>query len=193
MKILSLSVMLFALLFQTSTLAAQEITVLKRGERDNPWVPNSAITQHAAYAGYLAAGFGYEWRDTWAVDLLYGYTPEEFAGEAVHSWTLKSLAYIGAVGSRDVVRVRPYVGLSINYSPDSELFLQVPSQYPAGYYPASAVRPALIGGLEVRVQSQLAIGFEFAVLDSELAYATDSKNFDPEYMGSSGLSVRWLL
>lgn len=184
---------LLALLFQTGTLAAQEITVFKRGESEIPWLPNSAITQHAAYAGYLAAGFGYEWRDTWALDLLYGYTPEEIAGEAVHSWTLKSLAYLGSLGSRDVLRVRPYAGLSVNYSPDSELFLQNPSQYPDGYYPASAIRPALVGGVEIRVQDQLAIGFEFAVLDSELAYFTDSKTFDPEYMGSSGLSVRWLL
>jgi hypothetical protein len=187
------SSLLLALLLPASVLKAQEITVFKRGESESLWVPNSAITQHAAYAGYLAAGFGYEWRDTWALDLLYGYTPPELAGEAVHSWTLKSLAYMGAIGSRDLVRLRPYLGLSVNYSPDSELFLQVPDHYPPGYYPASAVRPALVGGLEFRVQSQLALAFEFAVLDSELAYSTDSKTFDPEYMGSSGLSVRWLL
>ncbi|WP_218110134.1 hypothetical protein [Oligoflexus tunisiensis] len=185
--------MLPLLLLSGSTLVAQEITVFKRGATENPWLPNSAITQHAAYAGYLAAGFGYEWRDTWALDLLYGYTPPELAGEAVHSWTLKSLAYMGAIGSRDTVRLRPYMGLSVNYSPDSELFLQVPDRYPRGYYPASALRPALVGGVEFRVQNQLAVAFEFAVLDSELAYFTDAKTFDPEYMGSSGLSVRWLL
>jgi hypothetical protein len=187
------SSLFLAMLLPASLLNAQDITVYKRGETKNPWVPNSALTQHAAYAGYLAAGFGYEWRDTWALDLLYGYTPPELAGEAIHSWTLKSLAYLFSVGSRDTVRVRPYLGLSVNYSPDSELFLRVPDRYPPGYYPATAVRPALIGGLEVRIQSQLAIGFEFAVLDSELAYLTDTQHFDPEYMGSSGLSVRWLL
>jgi hypothetical protein len=184
---------ILALLLPASTLSAQEITIFKRGERENPWVPNSAITQHAAYAGYLAAGFGYEWRDTWALDLLYGYTPQELAGEAVHSWTLKSVAYVASIGSRDTVRLRPYMGLSVNYSPDSELFLRVPQHYPPGYYPASAIRPAVIGGLEFRVQNQLAVGFEFAVLDSELAYLRDARTFDPEYMGSSGLSVRWLL
>ncbi len=188
-----LSGLLLTMLLPATSLFAQDITVFKRGEGESPWVPNSAITQHAAYAGYLAAGFGYEWRDTWALDLLYGYTPPELAGEAVHSWTLKSLAYIGTAGSRDTVRVRPYMGLSVNYSPDSELFLTVPDRYPPGYYPATAVRPALIGGLEFRVQNQLALAFEFAILDSELAYFTDSKSFDPEYMGSSGLSVRWLL
>lgn len=187
-----ISTLLLAFLLPAS-LNAQEITVFKRGTSDNPWIPSSAITQHAAYAGYLAAGFGYEWRDTWALDLLYGYTPPELAGEAVHSWTLKSIAYLFSVGSRDTVRFRPYAGLSVNYSPDSELFLMVPDQYPPGYYPASAVRPALVGGVEFRVQSQLALAFEFAVLDSELAYLKDSHNFDPEYMGSSGLSVRWLL
>jgi hypothetical protein len=185
--------LLIALLLPGSALMAQEISVYKEGTTENPWLPDSAITQHAAYAGYLAAGFGYEWRDTWALDLLYGYTPPELAGEAVHSWTLKSLAYLGAIGYQDLVRLRPYLGLSLNYSPDSELFLKVPDQYPRGYYPASALRPALVGGLEFLVQRQLAIAFEFAVLDSELAYFNDAKSFNPKYMGSSGLSVRWLL
>jgi hypothetical protein len=188
----TLSSLLLALSVPAS-LNAQEITVFKRGAGENPWIPNSAITQHAAYAGYLAAGFGYEWRDTWALDLLYGYTPPELVGEAVHSWTLKSLAYLFSVGSRDALRFRPYVGLSVNYSPDSELYVVTPDLYPPGYYPATAFRPAVIGGIEFRVQSQLALAFEFAVLDSELAYLKDSHNFDPEYMGSSGLSVRWLL
>lgn len=172
---------------------AQELTVIKTSDVKAAWLPDSAVTQHAGYAGYIAVGFGYEWRDTWTADLMYGYTPQELAGEVVHSWTLKSVAYLFSVGQREFVRARPYLGLSINYSPDDELFVRLPHQYPKGYYPATAIRPALVGGIEFRIQNQLAVGVEFAVLDSELAYFTDSKEFDPSQMGSSGLSVRWLL
>lgn len=191
MKLLRCALTLLAL--QSSLGSAQDITLLKVGESVKPWLPHSTVTQHAAYAGYIAAGFGYEWRDTWSVDLLYGYTPQELAGEVVHSWTLKSFAYLGSIGSKQTVRVRPYLGLSVNYSPDDELFVRLPGQYPEGYYTPTAIRPALMGGLEFKLQNQLALAFEFAVLDSELAYFNDTKTFDSERMGSSGFSLRWQL
>ncbi len=191
MKILA--AFIFSLSLASTAVLGQEIQSIKFASPTAEWLPDSAITQHAAYAGYLAVGFGYEWRDSWALDLLYGYTPVELAGQAVHSWTLKPTAYLGSIGSKQTIKVQPYLGLSIHYSPDDELFVRLPSQYPKGYYTATAFRPALVGGLEFRIRNSVAVGFEFAVLDSELAYWRDSQSFDASEMGSGGLSVRWLL
>jgi hypothetical protein len=187
----ALSFVFFMLTATQGALNAQEISVLKSEELDRRWLPDSAITQHASYAGYAAIGFGYQWHYG-ALDVLYGFTPKSLAGIDVQSWSIKTSGYLGRWRASEQFMLKPYGGVSIIYSPDQDLFVRLPKQYPKAYYPPSAIRPALLSGLELQIAKTVGIGVEFALLDSELAYLRDAHQIDPEKVGSSGFTVRWL-
>lgn len=176
---------------RSGLLKAQEITVLQSEEIVHAWLPDSALTQHAAYAGYAAIGFGYQWHYG-ALDILYGFTPKSLAGIDVQSWSIKTSGYLGRWRVSDHLTLKPYGGLSIIYSPDQELFVKLPKQYPKSYYPPTAIRPTLLSGIEFQFARTVGIGVEFALLDSELAYLRDAHKIDPEKVGSSGFTLRWL-
>ena len=89
--------------------------------------------------------------------------------------TLKGLWYLFAVGHEAEVSVRPYMGLGAIYSPDAELFLDLPDQYPKGYYVPSALRPAFFTGLRLQVNTSFSASMEYVLLDSELAYVKNRR------------------
>jgi hypothetical protein len=148
--------------------------------------------QHSAYAGNAAIGLGYL-GSTFGADALYGWTPERLAGHDVRSLTVKGLWYLFEVGHQAEVSVRPYLGLGAFYSPDSELFLKLPDQYPKSYYVPSALRPAVLTGLRLQMNSSFSASLEFALLDSELAYVRNRKGVSYNQVGSVGVSLHYKL
>lgn len=146
--------------------------------------------QHAAYAGNTALGLGYV-GSTFGADALYGWTPERLAGHDVRSLSLKGLWYLFAVGHEAEVAVRPYLGLGAFYSPDDELFLKLPDQYPKSYYVPSALRPALLMGIRLQVNTSLSASLEYALLDSELAYVKNRGAIAYDQVGSVGFALHY--
>jgi hypothetical protein len=146
--------------------------------------------QHAAYAGNAALGLGYV-GSTFGADALYGWTPERLAGHSVQSVTIKGLWYLFAVGHEAEVSVRPYLGLGAFYSPDEELFLQLPDQYPKSYYVPSALRPTLLMGLRLQINTKFSASMEYALLDSELAYVRDKGSIAYDQVGSVGFAMHY--
>ena len=155
-------------------------------------VPDSLVMQHAAYGGFVAAGVGYGSGGSLALDLLYGFTPKEFAGHDVHTWNTKGLWYIASIGLRNHTEWRGYLGLSILYSHHEELFVMLPEQYPAYYYPPTALRPMLLAGLDLQIRRTIGLSVEYALLDTELSYLRDGGKLSSESIGSWGFSVRFL-
>lgn len=146
--------------------------------------------QHAGYAGNTALGLGYV-GSTFGADALYGWTPERLAGHDVRSLSLKGLWYLFAVGHEAEVSVRPYLGLGAFYSPDDELFLKLPDQYPKSYYVPSALRPAILTGIRLQVNTSLSASLEYALLDSELAYVRNRGAISYNQVGSVGFALHY--
>ncbi|MDQ3233917.1 MAG: hypothetical protein M3Q07_19045 [Pseudobdellovibrionaceae bacterium] len=146
--------------------------------------------QHAGYAGNAALGLGYV-GSTFGADALYGWTPKRLAGHDVQSLTLKGLWYLFTVGHEGEMNVRPYLGLGAFYSPDSDLFLQLPDQYPKSYYVPSALRPALFTGLRMQINRSFSASVEYALLDSELAYVKNKRGVAYNQVGSVGFAVHY--
>jgi hypothetical protein len=152
-------------------------------------VPDYMLFQHAGYAGFAAAGGRYGINEFFAFDILYGFTPELFAGHDVHSFAAKIPWFIATLGVSDGITIRPLLGLGVVYSPHHELFLMLPRQYPDSYYVPSAARPILAAGMAVEATKKLMLAVEYVVLDSELAYVRDTGRIDYSQIGSFGLSV----
>ncbi len=146
--------------------------------------------QHAGYAGNAALGLGYV-GSTFGADALYGWTPERLAGHEVRSLTMKGLWYLFAIGHEAEVSVRPYLGLGAFYSPDDELFLKLPDQYPKSYYVPSALRPALLTGIRLQLNTSFSASLEYAVLDSELAYVKNRAAISYDQVGSVGFALHY--
>ena len=156
--------------------------------------PQSIMAQHAGYAGFAAAGVGYASdSERFGLDLMYGFTPALYAGQNVHSMSVKGTWTMASVDLGNAYRWRPYLGLNILYSPHKDLFVVLPEQYPDSYYVPSAIRPAMLLGWAFRWQQQSELGIEYALLDSEISYYKDTKRFDTQEIGSFGLTARWLL
>ncbi|WP_141730783.1 hypothetical protein [Oligoflexus tunisiensis] len=146
--------------------------------------------QHAGYAGHAALGLGYV-GSSFGADALYGWTPERLAGHDVRSVTVKGLWYLFTVGHEAETSLRPYLGLGSFYSPDDELFLKLPDQYPKSYYVPSALRPALFTGLRLQISPGFGASLEYALLDSELAYVKNRGGVAYNKVGSVGFALHY--
>ncbi len=186
-------VFLLSLLSQGAKAEAPLIAAVSSNTRSG-WGPSSVLAQHAGYAGFAAVGIGYASdSDRFGLDLLYGFTPALYAGHDVHSFGIKGLWTMATVALGRQYQWRPYTGLHVLYNPHPDLFVMLPRQYPDSYYVPSAIRPALVLGFALRWQETRELGFEYAALDSELAYYRDTKRFETREIGSFGMNVRWLL
>jgi hypothetical protein len=146
--------------------------------------------QHAGYAGHAALGLGYS-SSSFGADALYGWTPKRLAGHDVRSVTVKGLWYLFAIGHQAETNLRPYLGLGAFYSPDDELFLKLPDQYPKSYYVPSALRPALFTGLRLQIHPGFGASLEYALLDSELAYVRNRSGIAYNQVGSVGFALHY--
>lgn len=156
--------------------------------------PDYYLLQHASYAGFVAAGIGFgEPTSHGAFELLYGYTPPQLVGQDVQSLTFKGLWRIAHLPVSGSWKLTPLFGLNFFYSPDSELFVRLPDQYPDYYYPPTAIRPAFVFGAELSGQESWRASFEYSILDTELPYFSNAKRRDPRDIGSLGFVYRHLL
>ncbi len=120
-------------------------------ERDRdplgPWVPDYARLQTGGFVGVIAAGFGYAiFDDVLNITLLYGYTPDEASD--VHALELSAnVRPFELVVDR--ARIVPiYLGFGTLATWGNRYYLDLPEQYPSGYYLPNALQPVLYLGTE---------------------------------------------
>lgn len=117
------------------------------------YVPDYARLQTGGYLGTVGVGLGYAaFDDRLNVSLLYGFTPAERAGHAVHEAKL-SLDYRPFELGRASVRFVPVtLGAGLLFAFGGEYFTRVPARYrriDTNYYPPTALHWMLQLGSEL--------------------------------------------
>nr|WP_295932125.1 hypothetical protein [uncultured Dyadobacter sp.] len=139
----------FILLFLLITLpaAAQEVGL----SAHRKWyLPDHMKLQFAGNIGFLSGGPGYVSRNrTLETDLLFGFLPQKFGGDALVTLTGKTTYSPWRIGLKNHYYLRPFsIGAYLSYTFGPQFDTKWPSYYPSGYYWwATSFRPgAYIGG-----------------------------------------------
>ncbi|GGB79700.1 hypothetical protein [Dyadobacter sediminis] len=133
------------LLFFTTAFAQDEQAGL------NKWyVPDHVKLQFAGNIGFLSAGPGYISRNkTLETDLLFGFLPQKYGGDALVTITAKTTYSPWRIPLKNTLNLVPFsLGFYLNYTFGPQFDTKWPSYYPKGYYWwATSFRPgAYIGG-----------------------------------------------
>lgn len=162
------------------------------------FLPDHITGQFAGNIGVLSAGFGYASSSgKLSSDLMIGYVPR-FIGDA----TIITIAQKNTFKGRNfryqkLHNLYPSLGFSINIETGNSSFLQLPSEYPNGYYSTNAIKFGLFAGLnyegKVKPDSrfkQLVYYAEVGTLGSYVYYNIKRKEyFNPDIL-SLALGVK---
>ena len=114
------------------------------------YLPDHLKLQFAGNIGFLSGGPGYVSRNqTLETDLLFGFLPQKFGGDALVTTTLKTTYSPWRIRLKNDYYIRPFsIGAYLGYTFGPQFDSKWPSYYPSGYYWwATAIRPgAYIGG-----------------------------------------------
>lgn len=138
------------------------------GLRSRKWfIPDHLKLHFAGNIGFLSGGPGYVSRNkTLETDLLFGFLPKKFGGDALVTITAKTTYSPWKIPLKNTYYIRPFsIGAYLSYTFGPQFDTQWPSYYPAGYYWwATSFRPgAYIGGKvgrDFKVKNQIR-QFEF--------------------------------
>jgi hypothetical protein len=130
---------------------------LRRELRDQDrlgwYVPDFAKLQTAGFLGMVGLGAGYAMLDdVLNVSLLYGFTPEQRAGDNVHAALFSLDVRPIDLKLRSLRWVPLYVGGGLLYAFGSEYFTRLPERYrrlEANYYPPTALHWTAHLGMEL--------------------------------------------
>jgi hypothetical protein len=125
-------------------------------------IPDYAVTQVGGYVGAHTLGLGYDINKYYQAGAIIGYVPSFLAKEDLWSLTWKN-----SIGFYKHTGITPYVGTSLIYSFDSDTFVELPDQYPRGYYAATALRAAPYVGAQYKYERNVFYA-EYTSLDHYL-------------------------
>lgn len=152
---ISCTLMTLILLLLCSGIATADASSEK--EKQKPRLIDYLIVQSAGYLGFVAVGVGKNLGNH-KVNILVGYVPENFGGVGLwqfnfkYDWHPSQAIPLGA--PQENIRLDPfYIGLSVIYGVHDDLFVNLPPQYPAGYYPATARHYTLNIGASIQYSS----------------------------------------
>lgn len=139
--------LLLLLLVNFSALAQDD----KPGLHSRKWfIPDHLKLQFAGNIGFLSGGPGYVSKNkTLETDLLFGFLPEKFGGDALITITGKTTYSPWRIPIKNTSYIRPFsIGAYLSYTFGPQFDTKWPSYYPAGYYWwATSFRPGVyIGG-----------------------------------------------
>ncbi|TDE14711.1 hypothetical protein [Dyadobacter psychrotolerans] len=117
----------------------------------NHWyLPDHMKLQFAGNIGFMSGGPGYSSKNkTLETDILFGFLPQKFGGDALISTTLKTTYSPWLIALKNEHYFAPFsLGMYLSYTFGPQFDTKWPSYYPRGYYWwATAFRPgAYIGG-----------------------------------------------
>lgn len=121
------------------------------GLHNRKWfIPDHLKLQFAGNIGFLSGGPGYVSKNkTLETDLLFGFLPEKFGGDALITTTAKTTYSPWKIPLKNTYYIRPFsIGAYLSYTFGPQFDTKWPSYYPAGYYWwATSFRPGVyIGG-----------------------------------------------
>jgi len=122
-----------------------------RANGGNKWyLPDHMKIQFAGNIGFMSGGPGYSSRnETLETDILFGFLPEKFGGDALISITAKTTYSPWIIPLKNAYYIAPFsLGTYLSYTFGPQFDTRWPSYYPKGYYWwATAFRPGVyIGG-----------------------------------------------
>jgi hypothetical protein len=157
-----------------------------------PWYqPDRLTTQSMGYTGVSAFGVTYRPTNWYEWDSLYGFSPASMTGQVIHSLTVRNRFFWSPamMASRGL---EAFATLGLISGSDDELFFELPNQYPKYYYPPTAIRGLIGGGLRFTVSERWQAYVEGVYLDSEVAPMVYHSDDIPWYeFGSVGLGLQW--
>lgn len=114
------------------------------------FLPDHLKLQFAGNIGFLSGGPGYISRNkTLETDLMFGFLPQKFGGDALVSTSLKTTYSPWVIPLKNTYYIKPFsLGFYVSYTFGTQFDFKLPSYYPQGYYWwATSVRTgAYIGG-----------------------------------------------
>ena len=116
------------------TLYAQSPDTLQQHSIGYKLLPKKVKLQYAGSIGFLSTGIGYETKNKkWQADLMYGFVPEKYADDPIHSITLK-MRFAPIQQNFDQFQVNWLnMGMFFNYSFGENYFVKQANYYEAGY------------------------------------------------------------
>lgn len=139
--------MILLLLTGTATIAQQQPDSLNTRKW---YVPDHIKMQFAGNIGFISGGPGYISRNkSLETDLLVGFLPEKFGGDALVSISAKTTYSPWKINAKNSSYLVPFsMGAYLSYTFGPQFDSRWPSYYPSGYYWwATAIRSgAYVGG-----------------------------------------------
>ena len=181
------------------TAIAQVDTLADKGRK---WyIPDHIKLQFAGNIGFMSGGPGYLSRNkTLETDILFGFLPEKFGGDALISLTAKTTYSPWRVPLKNTYYVVPFsLGFYLNYTFGPQFDSKWPTYYPKGYYWwATSFRPgAYVGGKigkEVKYRKKikgLELYYELGTYDLLLiSYVQNTKYLKPADILSLSLGLK---
>lgn len=151
------------------------------------------VLQTGGYLGFVTVGVGMDF-ERHKVDMLIGYVPESIGGIEIMQLDFKydwhPFKAIQLETPYENISIDPYyLGFSIIYGHHDDLFVELPDQYPSGYYPPTALRYTLNAGTSLR-HGRYTFFIEYSILDINFVTFIKHPKFFTEnydYFGLEGL------
>ncbi|NPD46309.1 MULTISPECIES: hypothetical protein [unclassified Lentimicrobium] len=123
----------------------------KAESQEHHWIiPDYAKVQFAGNIGYFSGGFAYQlFKKKLQTEFIYGYVPKKFAHTEIHTLNLKNTfpllrkQYLG-------LEFTPYLGFTFSYETGRNSFVELPCQYPSGYYSPNAFHLCFLAGVSAK-------------------------------------------
>lgn len=182
----------FTLLFLHPGMATADASS-EEEERQKSRLIDYMVLQSGGYLGFIAVGVGKDF-GRHKINMLIGYVPEDVGGVEVWQYNFKydwhPSQAIPFGSPQENIRLDPfYIGVSVIYSAHDDLFLELPEQYPSGYYQPTALRYTLNIGASLQY-GRHTFFIEYSIPDVNLVTFIDHPKFftdNYDYFGLEGI------
>ncbi len=186
---------IFSILLLTTNLRSQN----EEESKKQLWIiPDYAKVQFAGNIGFLSGGIGYQlFKNKMQTEFIYGFVPKKHAHAEIHAFTLKNTfplfrkQYLG-------LEISPYLGFTFSYETGRNSFVELPSQYPSGYYSSNAFHLCFMGGVAAKQQlnpkyfiKEIEFFAEAVSVDSFFWYKINSRQIKLYQVVSMALGVNF--
>lgn len=131
--------------------------------------PDSWHMHFFGYRGLINLGLGYDVSQWFKSGFSLGFTPQD---NGDNRFQLNFSHEFHAPPKNSLVS--PFAGFTVLYGLGSDLFIELPEEYPSGYYPPSALRASLDLGLKIFAGISNHLIIQYSILDSEIAPLANS-------------------
>lgn len=166
---------------------------LSEDENQESQLIDYMLLQSGGYLGFIAMGIGMDF-ERHKIGMMIGYVPENIGGVEITQLDFKYdwhpfQAIPFTISDKNTWIDPYYIGLSLIYGEHDDLYLELPEQYPSGYYPSTALRYTLNVGASLQYERHTFF-IEYNILDVNLVTFIKHPNFfidNYDYFGLEGI------